>query len=218
MQAQLLRARPEESAKLRSESAVQKRYSMELLTIDPLKWLFQVVDSALAESEGKEGGVCLVAEYTEDIHSLGQYVQDAAKVLFETFLHLENCDVDLLVEPDRLKDGFDYLNGKSFGEINRVAYESTLAAHSQRLPCLVLPLPRLDAENLGKLFYFFLFACYLSSKILGVNPFNQPGVEEYNQDVWRWEKRRFEEGSMNAIETIQPPSEIAGSPIATGTR
>lgn len=167
----------------------QKGYTMELLAgFDPrlqgfFKWWIQL----FAESEGKEGmGILpLAAEYTEELHSLGQYVQEGPPVLFETFLKIESTDLDLAVKPDRLADKFDYLDGRTFGEINDIAFEATVSAHSQRLPCLVVPVVRIDAEHLGKLFYFFLFACYLSGKLLGVNPFNQPGVEEYKVRMFR---------------------------------
>ena len=106
-------------------------------------------------------------------------------ILFETFLHIRERQDSLVVEPDSLPDYFDYLDGKDFFEINEAAYQATVAAHSQKLPCLTLELDALDAYHFGQLFYFFAFACYLSCKLTGVNPFDQPGVEAYK--AWMFE-------------------------------
>ena len=84
-----------------------------------------------------------------------------------------------------LKDMVDYLDGKDFWEINKAAYHATVAAHSKKLPCLTIEVDELDAYHFGQLFYFFQFACYLSCKIMGVNPFDQPGVEAYKK--WMFE-------------------------------
>ena len=146
------------------------------------KWWTQLY----GESEGKDnkGLFPVFGNFSEDLHSLGQFIQDGTRVIFETFLDVQEQDASLVLEGD-LRDGFAYLNGKDFFEINKAAYEATLLAHSRRFPCLTLQVERMDEECFGELFYFFEFACYLSGEILGVNPFDQPGVEAYKKDMFR---------------------------------
>lgn len=166
------------------------------------KWWIQL----FAESEGKDGkGFFPVAsEYSEELHSVGQFVQDGSPILFETFLDVRGQQDSLVVEADgtlaagrgkmgekvdgskveMLADGFDYLDGKDFWNINKIAYEATLAAHAEKLPCLTLEIGALDAYHFGQMFYFFQFACYLSCKMMGVNPFDQPGVEAYKKRMF----------------------------------
>ena len=83
------------------------------------------------------------------------------------------------------EDGFEYLNGKDFWEINKIAFESSVSAHSRRFPCQIFKISKLDEESFGALFYFFQTACYVSCNITGVNPFNQNGVESYKCDMFR---------------------------------
>ena len=164
-------------------------YSMELLaSFEPqfcyfYKWWIQL----FAESEGKNGkGLFPVAaEYSEELHAVGQYIQDGAPLMFETFLDVEARQDSLVVMPDQKTDFFDYLDGKDFYDINKAAFSATLTAHSKKLPCLIFEIPALDAYNFGQLFYFFQFACYLSGCLLGVNPFDQPGVEAYKSWMFR---------------------------------
>ena len=139
------------------------------------------------ESEGKDNkGVFPVAgEFSEELHSVGQFIQDGSPIMFETFLDVKKQNASLIVEPDEKEDYFDYLDGKDFWEINKAAYHATVTAHSKKLPCMTFELDELDAYHFGQLFYFFQFACYLSCKIMGVNPFDQPGVEAYKK--WMFE-------------------------------
>ncbi len=141
------------------------------------KWWIQL----FAESEGKDGkGIYPVAaECSEDLHSVGQFVQDGSHVMAETFLEVRNQDAAYVLEKDQVDDRFDYLNGVDFWEINRKAFEATRMAHSQCLPCFTITVDAIDEYSFGQLFYFFEFACFLSGKLLGVNPFDQPGVEAY---------------------------------------
>ena len=88
------------------------------------------------------------------------------------------------MEKDDIEDGFDYLNGKDFWDINKSAFEATVKAPSTKLPNSVISVEKLDAYSFGELFYFFEFACYLSCEIMGVNPFNQPGVEDYKKNMF----------------------------------
>lgn len=143
------------------------------------KWWIQL----LAESEGKDNkGIFPVAsEFSEELHSVGQFIQDGSQIMFETFLDVVQKNASLVVEPDAKEDYFDYLDGKDFWDINKAAYHATVAAHSQKIPCLTFEVGALDAYHFGQLFYFFQFACYLSCKIMGVNAFDQPGVEAYKK-------------------------------------
>lgn len=147
------------------------------------KWWIQL----FAESEGKDNkGVFSVAgEFSEELHSVGHFIQDGSPIMFETFLDVKKQKASLIVEPDEKEDYFDYLDGKDFWEINKAAYYAIVTAHSKKLPCMTFELDELDVYHFGQLFYFFQFACYLSCKIMGVNPFNQPGVEAYKK--WMFE-------------------------------
>ena len=148
------------------------------------------------ESEGKEGRGVFPAScrFTTDLHSLGQYLQDGRRELFETFLMIEQGDPALVVptdaeEPggaDLERDGLAYLVGRSFDDINRKAFEGTRNAHTDGgVPNLTLTVPHLDEEVVGGLFYFFEKAVAISGRMLGVNPFDQPGVEAYKREMFR---------------------------------
>ena len=161
----------------------RKGYRLEMLScFEPqyryfFKWWIQL----FAESEGKDGkGLFPVAsEYSEELHSVGQYVQDGEALMFETFLNVVEQNASLVLHADEVQDAFDYLNEKDFWEINKASFEATRTAHSEKLPCITLSIDRIDAAGFGELFYFFEFVCYLSGKILGIDPFSQPGVEAY---------------------------------------
>ena len=167
----------------------EKGKSVELLSyFEPrffrfAKWWKQL----FGESEGKEdkGLLPMDTSYSEDLHSLGQFVQDGSPMLFETFLNVTERESTCPLPSDELEDGFKYLDGKDFWEINKAAFNATLAAHSRRFPCLVLEVPRFDEETYGALFYFFQMACYVSCNITGVNPFDQNGVEDYKKDMFK---------------------------------
>lgn len=152
-----------------------------------LRWFYKWWIQLFAESEGKDGKGLFPAasEYSEDLHSVGQYVQDGSPNMIETFLKVENVDDSYVIPDSRIRDDFDYLTGMDFAEVNRAAYAATLEAHSRQLPCMEVVIDRLDAYHFGQLFYFFAFACYLSGSILGINPFDQPGVEAYKKLMFR---------------------------------
>jgi glucose-6-phosphate isomerase len=148
------------------------------------KWWVQL----FGESEGKDGKGIFPAHgsYSEDLHSLGQYVQDGSKLLFETFLHIEDTGPDFWIPESAVEDGFAYLNGRGFDFLNHSAYQGTVGAHQEGgIPALTVTVPELSAYTLGQLFYFFLFACYYSAVMLGVNPFDQPGVEAYKTRMFQ---------------------------------
>lgn len=163
----------------------RKGYKIEMLaSFEPqfrgfFKWWTQI----FAETEGKDGKGLFPAsaEFCEELHAVGQYIQDGAPLLFETFLDVQEPNASLEVNPDSVKDGFSYLDGWDFWDINKAAFHATVKAHREKLPCLIFEVGCLDEYHFGQLFYFFEFACYLSAELLGVNPFDQPGVENYKK-------------------------------------
>ena len=146
-----------------------------------------------AESEGKEfkGIFPTGAEFTTDLHSIGQYIQQGRRNLFETVLNIEKCDKDIKIKMDEDNlDGLNYLQGKSLDYINKVAMEATIKAHvDDDVPNVIINIEKLNEENMGHLIYFFELACAMSGSLLGVNPFNQPGVEKYKTNMFRLLKK-----------------------------
>ncbi len=140
------------------------------------------------ESEGKDGKGILphAMNFTTDLHSLGQYVQDGERILFETVIDVLDDDAGLTLPADEENlDGLNYLLGKSISEINRTAMLATILAHGEGgAPNIVLQLAKLDEYHLGYLYYFFMLACGISGYMLAVNPFNQPGVEDYKRNMF----------------------------------
>jgi glucose-6-phosphate isomerase len=140
------------------------------------------------ESEGKEnkGIFPAGAGFTTDLHSLGQYIQEGTRMLFETTLSVEHPKNELRVpEDDKNLDGLNFLAGKRISEINRMAELGTLLAHIDGgVPNIRISISSVNEENLGQLIYFFEFACALSGYSLGVNPFDQPGVEAYKKNMF----------------------------------
>ncbi len=140
------------------------------------------------ESEGKDnkGIYPSSAIYSTDLHSLGQYVQEGERILFETVVTFSEPKTDLIIEEDEENvDGLNFLAGKGMSYINRKAFEGTVLAHTDGgVPNIILEVGRMDEENLGELIYFFEKACAVSGYILGVNPFNQPGVESYKKNMF----------------------------------
>ncbi len=140
------------------------------------------------ESEGKDNKGIFPAgvEFTTDLHSMGQYIQEGRRNLFETVLNVEKSKTDIEIKNDEDNlDGLNYLVGKSLDYVNKKAMEATIAAHVDGdVPNILISMEKLDEENLGQLIYFFELACAMSGKILGVNPFNQPGVEAYKKNMF----------------------------------
>ena len=141
------------------------------------------------ESEGKEekGIFPTGVDFTTDLHSLGQYIQEGRRNLFETVIRIEkpNNDISINLDEDDL-DGLNYLTGKSLDFVNKKAMEGTIEAHVDGdVPNILITIQELNEETIGQLIYFFELACAMSGKILGVNPFNQPGVEKYKKNMFR---------------------------------
>lgn len=140
------------------------------------------------ESEGKDqkGIFPASVDLTTDLHSMGQFIQDGNRILFETVLSVEEprCQVTIGEDPANL-DGLNYLAGKTMDFVNKNAMTGTILAHTDgNVPNFVVNIPRQDEFSLGELFYFFEFACGVSGYVLGVNPFNQPGVESYKKNMF----------------------------------
>ena len=148
------------------------------------EWLKQL----FGESEGKDKKGIFPAgiDLTTDLHSLGQYMQDGIRNLFETVVYIETpkSNITINADDDNL-DGLNYLTGKVLDYVNKKAMEGTIKAHvTGGVPNIVIKMEKLDEENLGGLIYFFELACGMSGNILNVNPFNQPGVEEYKRNMF----------------------------------
>ena len=141
------------------------------------------------ESEGKEGKGIFPASvmFTTDLHSLGQYIQEGERNLFETVVNIENTATDITIKKDADNvDGLNFLADKTMSYVCKKAMEGTIEAHvSGNVPNILINMNKLDEENLGELIYFFELACAMSGRILGVNPFNQPGVEAYKHNMFK---------------------------------
>ncbi|MCI8273059.1 MAG: glucose-6-phosphate isomerase [Clostridia bacterium] len=141
------------------------------------------------ESEGKDqlGIFPAGVDFTTDLHSMGQYIQEGRRNLFETVIKIEESqsDIEIKEEEDNL-DGLNYLAGKKLDYVNKMAMEGTIAAHvSGDVPNIIIELPNLSETTIGHLIYFYEKSCAMSGMILGVNPFNQPGVEEYKKNMFK---------------------------------
>ena len=140
------------------------------------------------ESEGKDqkGIFPASVDLTTDLHSMGQYIQDGARILFETVISLETSREEIVLgKEDTDLDGLNYLAGQTVEFVNQNAMKGTILAHTDgNVPNLLIHVPEASEFYLGELFYFFEFACGISGYILGVNPFDQPGVESYKKNMF----------------------------------
>ena len=154
-----------------------------------LQYLGEWLKQLFGESEGKDGKGIFPASviFTTDLHSMGQYIQDGERMLFETVITVENAgrEVTIPSDPQDL-DGLNYLAGKHVEHCNRMAQLGTKMAHIDGgVPNLDIRVDKLDEYHLGQLFYFFEKVCGISAYVLGVNPFNQPGVEAYKKNMFK---------------------------------
>ena len=147
----------------------------------------------MGESEGKDNKGLFPAsvDFTTDLHSMGQYIQEGRRDLFETVINVKTPKNDIIINPDDDNlDGLNYLAGKTLDYVNKKAMEGTIKAHvSGDVPNIKITMDKLDEVNIGELIYFFEKACAMSGSILGVNPFNQPGVEEYKKNMFKLLKK-----------------------------
>ncbi|MDL4842549.1 glucose-6-phosphate isomerase [Aquibacillus rhizosphaerae] len=160
-----------------------------LINYEPaLQYFSEWWKQLFGESEGKDfkGIFPSSANFSTDLHSLGQYVQEGRRDLFETVLHVEEPKSNITLEKaDQDLDGLNYLAGKTVDFVNEKAYQGTMLAHTDgQVPNLIVHLPKLDAYTFGYVVYFFEKACALSGYLLGVNPFDQPGVEAYKKNMF----------------------------------
>ncbi len=169
---------------------LQKGYSTEIMVnYEPrLHYFAEWWKQLYGESEGKDGKGIFPAsvDFSTDLHSMGQYIQDGRRVLFETVLNVENAGADVIIEEteDNI-DGLNFLAGKPMSFVNNKAFLGTVLAHNDGgVPNLILNIPELSEFYLGELIYFFEKACGISGYMLGVNPFNQPGVEAYKKNMF----------------------------------
>ena len=140
------------------------------------------------ESEGKDNKGLFPASVTfsTDLHSMGQYIQDGSRIIFETVVNIKDNGSDIIIEEEETNgDGLNFLAGKTMSFVNEKAFEGTILAHTDGgVPNLVIEIDKADEENLGRLIYFFEKACAVSGYMLGVNPFDQPGVESYKKNMF----------------------------------
>ncbi len=153
-----------------------------------LQYLGEWWKQLYGESEGKGGKGIFPASvnFTTDLHSMGQYIQDGERLLFETVISVEKCNSSLQIEPEPDNvDTLNFLSGREFEECNKMAQLGTKLAHEDGgVPNLRIEIEQLDPYNLGALFYFFEKACGISAYMIGVNPFDQPGVEAYKKNMF----------------------------------
>ena len=140
------------------------------------------------ESEGKDqrGIFPASVDLTTDLHSMGQFIQDGSRIMFETVIEIEKSREEIVMNEEPVDlDGLNYLAGKTVDFINKSAMNGTILAHTDgQVPNLLVKVPEVNEFYLGQLFYFFEFACGVSGYLLGVNPFNQPGVESYKKNMF----------------------------------
>ena len=140
------------------------------------------------ESEGKDqkGIFPAAVDLTTDLHSMGQFIQDGSRIMFETVIKIEETDAKIIIDKDPEDlDGLNYLAGKDMDFVNKSAMNGTILAHTDgNVPNLMVKVPEQNEFYLGELFYFFEFAVGISGYLLGVNPFNQPGVESYKKNMF----------------------------------
>ncbi len=140
------------------------------------------------ESEGKDqrGIFPASVDLTTDLHSMGQFIQDGSRNLFETVIDIETSREEIIIEEEPVDlDGLNYLTGKTVDFVNKSAMNGTVLAHTDgQVPNMMVHVPEVNEFYLGELFYFFEFACGISGYLLGVNPFNQPGVESYKKNMF----------------------------------
>ena len=156
------------------------------------------------ESEGKDnkGIFPSAAVFSTDLHSMGQYIQDGARILFATVVDIKKPKTDLFLEPDAENlDGLNFLTNQNMSVVNRKAFEGTVLAHTEGgVPNIILELDDTTEESVGYMIYFFEKACAVSGYVLGVNPFNQPGVESYKSNMFALLGKPGYEGAKAALE------------------
>jgi glucose-6-phosphate isomerase len=166
-----------------------KKIELMVAYLPKLTYFIEWYKQLFGESEGKEGKGIFPsgAVFSTDLHSLGQYIQEGERHLFETVLSVQQSHFQVPIPEDAANlDKLNYLCGKSIHQINLTAEEGTRMAHTDgKVPNLRIIVPKIDENNLGQLIYFFEFSCALGGYLLGINPFDQPGVEAYKKNMFR---------------------------------
>ena len=160
------------------------------------------------ESEGKDGKGIFPGsvDFTTDLHSLGQYIQDGQRIIFETVLSIKSSDKTLKVPSEKEdSDQLNFLAGKRLSEVNSCAETGTILAHNDgKVPVITITIPQLDEYYIGQMIYFFEMACAISGYILDVNPFDQPGVEAYKKNMFALlNKPGYEEAGKKLRERLK---------------
>ncbi|MCD4769434.1 MAG: glucose-6-phosphate isomerase [Bacteroidales bacterium] len=170
---------------------LRKKFNIEMLVnYNPrLHFIAEWWKQLFGESEGKDGkGIFPAsADLTTDLHSLGQYIQDGQRIIFETVLSIDNCDKSLVIPEDKRNlDKLNFIAAKRISYVNKKAEEGTMMAHvNGGVPVIKIVLPVINEHILGQLLYLFEISCAVSGYELGVNPFDQPGVEAYKTNMFR---------------------------------
>ena len=160
-----------------------------MVTLEPALYYFARWWAQLfAESEGKNQRCIFpaISNYSEDLHAVGQYIQDGKRMVIETFLNARFFHPELQVPTSIVRDGFDYLSGKSYDELNTAVFEASYGAHKNAgVPCYRVNCGEISETVFGELFYFFMMSCCISSLLIGVDPFGQGGVEAYKKSMYQ---------------------------------
>jgi len=185
-----------------------KKIEMQINYEPALYFLGEWWKQLFGESEGKNhlGIFPSSASFSTDLHSLGQYIQDGERHLFETVLNVVKPKSEITIEvDDQNLDGLNYLSGKTVDYVNKQAFLGTLLAHTEGgVPNIIINIPELNEFSLGYLVYFFEKACAVSGYLLGVNPFDQPGVEAYKKNMFALlEKPGYEDLNMELNKKLQ---------------
>ncbi len=176
-------------ASIRNLLYKKKRLIEVLVNYEPkLLYVSEWWKQLYGESEGKDHQGLFPASlvYSTDLHSMGQYIQDGMRIMFETVLNIEKPQYDLVLEEEKNNlDGLNFLAGVNLDSVCKKAMQGTILAHVDGdVPNIILNIEKLDGFNIGYLLYFFMFACGISGYMLKVNPFNQPGVEDYKKNMF----------------------------------
>ena len=160
-----------------------------LVNYEPaLQYFGEWYKQLFGESHGKDGkGIFPSAvNFSTDLHSMGQYIQDGMRNIFETVINVENPVESIEIEyNEEDMDGLNFVAGKTIDFVNKKAMEGTILAHREGgVPNIVLSVPKLDARSIGELIYFFEMSCAIGGYLMGINPFDQPGVEAYKKNMF----------------------------------
>jgi glucose-6-phosphate isomerase len=160
-----------------------------LVTFEPsLAYFARWWSQLFSESEGKNQR-CLfptTAIFSEDLHAIGQYLQEGKRMVMETFLDARFSNPEMVILPSQEQDGFEYLDHQPFDSLNSAVYKAAYQAHSQAgVPSFQFHAGEISPRMFGELFYLFMLSCCISAVIIGVNPYGQPGVEAYKQNMYR---------------------------------